>query len=120
LVAEGNIRQLGVTNFAAWQIGEVVRVAERVGAPRPIDAQQHYNLLARRNRFPWKPPHANLRKSGRLDLLQHGTAAFDSSFDRHQDVRVLPLELRDGSFENHFARRVVRRCAVVAECRGRR
>ena len=48
LVAEGKIRQLGVSNFAAWQIGEVVRVAERVGAPRPIVAQQLYNLLARR------------------------------------------------------------------------
>jgi Predicted oxidoreductases (related to aryl-alcohol dehydrogenases) len=48
LVAEGKIRQLGVSNFAAWQIGEVVRVADRVGAPRPIVAQQLYNLLARR------------------------------------------------------------------------
>src|SRR6185295_6280056 len=38
LVAEGKIRQLG----------EVVRVADRVGAPRPIVAQQLYNLLARR------------------------------------------------------------------------
>jgi len=48
LVAEGKVRQLGVSNFAAWQIGEVVRVAEHVGAPRPIVAQQLYNLLARR------------------------------------------------------------------------
>ena len=48
LVAEGKIRQLGVSNFAAWQICEVVRVADRVGAPRPIVAQQLYNLLARR------------------------------------------------------------------------
>ncbi|MET0705038.1 MAG: aldo/keto reductase [Mycobacterium sp.] len=48
LVAEGKVRQLGVSNFAAWQIGDVVRVAERVGAPKPIVAQQLYNLLARR------------------------------------------------------------------------
>ncbi len=48
LVAEGKIRQLGVSNFAAWQIGEVARVADRVGSPRPIVAQQLYNLLARR------------------------------------------------------------------------
>jgi aryl-alcohol dehydrogenase-like predicted oxidoreductase len=47
-VAEGKIRGLGVSNFAAWQIGEVVRVADSVGAPRPIVAQQLYNLLARR------------------------------------------------------------------------
>ena len=48
LVAEGKILALGVSNFAAWQIGEVVRVAEQVGAPRPVVAQQLYNLLARR------------------------------------------------------------------------
>jgi aryl-alcohol dehydrogenase-like predicted oxidoreductase len=48
LVTEGKVGQLGVSNFAAWQIGEVVRVADVVGAPRPIVAQQLYNLLARR------------------------------------------------------------------------
>jgi aryl-alcohol dehydrogenase-like predicted oxidoreductase len=48
LVAEGKIRALGVSNFAAWQIAEVNRVADDVGAPRPLVAQQLYNLLARR------------------------------------------------------------------------
>lgn len=48
LVSEGKIRALGVSNFAAWQIGEINRVADDVGAPRPVVAQQLYNLLARR------------------------------------------------------------------------
>ncbi|NQX25743.1 aldo/keto reductase [Microbacteriaceae bacterium VKM Ac-2854] len=48
LVAEGKIGALGVSNFAAWQIGDVIRVAEEVGAPRPVVAQQLYNLVARR------------------------------------------------------------------------
>jgi aryl-alcohol dehydrogenase-like predicted oxidoreductase len=48
LVSEGKIRALGVSNFAAWQIGEVARVADLVGGPRPVVAQQLYNLLARR------------------------------------------------------------------------
>ena len=48
LVAQGKMRHLGVSNYAAWQIVEVVRVADHVGAPRPIVAQQLYNLLARR------------------------------------------------------------------------
>jgi aryl-alcohol dehydrogenase-like predicted oxidoreductase len=48
LVAEGKIAQLGVSNFAAWQIGEVNHVADQVGAPRPVVAQQLYNLVARR------------------------------------------------------------------------
>lgn len=48
LVAEGKIGALGVSNYAAWQIAEVNHTADGVGAPRPIAAQQLYNLLARR------------------------------------------------------------------------
>lgn len=48
LAAEGRIRALGVSNFAAWQIGDVVRCAEKAGAPKPVVAQQLYNLVARR------------------------------------------------------------------------
>jgi aryl-alcohol dehydrogenase-like predicted oxidoreductase len=48
LVAEGKILALGVSNYAAWQIAEVNHTADAVGAPRPMVAQQLYNLLARR------------------------------------------------------------------------
>ena len=48
LVAAGKIGQLGVSNFAAWQIAEVNHAADAAGAPRPIVAQQLYNLVARR------------------------------------------------------------------------
>ncbi|MFJ6567914.1 aldo/keto reductase [Streptomyces sp. NPDC091292] len=47
-LAEGKILALGVSNFAAWQIAELVRTADEVGAPRPVVAQQLHNLLARR------------------------------------------------------------------------
>lgn len=47
-VAEGKIGTLGVSNYAAWQIAELSRVADEAGAPRPVVAQQLHNLLARR------------------------------------------------------------------------
>ncbi|MFI6695023.1 aldo/keto reductase [Streptomyces sp. NPDC050433] len=47
-VAEGKILALGVSNHAAWQIAELVRTADEVGAPSPVVAQQLHNLLARR------------------------------------------------------------------------
>jgi aryl-alcohol dehydrogenase-like predicted oxidoreductase len=47
-VAEGKVRALGVSNYAAWQISEIAHIAAEVGAPRPVVAQQLYNLLARR------------------------------------------------------------------------
>jgi aryl-alcohol dehydrogenase-like predicted oxidoreductase len=48
LVQERKVGALGVSNFAAWQIVRVGTVADEVGAPRPVVAQQLYNLLARR------------------------------------------------------------------------
>ncbi|GAA3483075.1 aldo/keto reductase [Streptomyces yanii] len=47
-VQAGKVLALGVSNFAAWQIAELNRVADEVGAPRPAVAQQLHNLLARR------------------------------------------------------------------------
>jgi aryl-alcohol dehydrogenase-like predicted oxidoreductase len=46
--AEGKIRALGVSNYAAWQIAELTRTADELSAPRPLVAQQLHNLLARR------------------------------------------------------------------------
>ncbi|WNV86930.1 aldo/keto reductase [Umezawaea sp. Da 62-37] len=48
LVAEGLIGAIGVSNFAAWQIAELNRECDAQGVPRPVAAQQLYNLLARR------------------------------------------------------------------------
>lgn len=48
LVKEGKIGALGVSNYAAWQIAELNHLADDTGAPRPVVAQQVYNLLARR------------------------------------------------------------------------
>ncbi|TCP47357.1 aryl-alcohol dehydrogenase-like predicted oxidoreductase [Tamaricihabitans halophyticus] len=48
LVTEGKIGALGVSNFAAWQIADINRIAGETGAPRPVVAQQLHNLLARR------------------------------------------------------------------------
>jgi len=48
LVAEGKIGSLGVSNFAAWQIAKLNQMADEVGAPRALVAQQLYNLIARR------------------------------------------------------------------------
>ncbi len=53
LHAEGKIRALGVSNYAAWQVADVATAAERAGAPRPVVGQNVYNLLARRIEDEW-------------------------------------------------------------------
>ena len=46
-VAEGRVRAWGLSNFRGWRIAEVVRVADRLGVPRPIAAQPYYHALYR-------------------------------------------------------------------------
>jgi aryl-alcohol dehydrogenase-like predicted oxidoreductase len=48
VVAAGQVVAIGVSNYSAWQIGDVTIACEQAGAPRPVIAQQLYNLLARR------------------------------------------------------------------------
>lgn len=48
LIAEGKVRAWGVSNFAAWQIAELRHLAQQLGMPAPVVAQQQYNLLSRR------------------------------------------------------------------------
>ncbi len=47
LVEKGQVRHLGVSNFASWQILEVVRLCDEHGLPRPRISQVMYNLLIR-------------------------------------------------------------------------
>lgn len=48
LMKEGLIGAYGVSNYAAWQIGELNHVAASLGVPGPAVAQQLCNLVARR------------------------------------------------------------------------
>ncbi len=48
LVKEGSVRAIGVSNFSAWQVADVFTACDALGTPRPVLAQQLYNLVARR------------------------------------------------------------------------
>lgn len=50
---EGKIGALGLSNYPAWLASDVLRVAEKVGAPLPVVGQNVYNLLARRIEDEW-------------------------------------------------------------------
>jgi aryl-alcohol dehydrogenase-like predicted oxidoreductase len=48
VVEAGLVGAVGVSNFAAWQVGDMEAACVAAGAPRPVVAQQLYNLVARR------------------------------------------------------------------------
>jgi len=45
LLDRGSIRAFGVSNYASWQILEIVHLCDAAKMPRPVIAQQMYNLL---------------------------------------------------------------------------
>jgi aryl-alcohol dehydrogenase-like predicted oxidoreductase len=47
LVRAGKIRYIGLSNFAAWRVAEVVRLCERAGIDRPAAVEPLYNALNR-------------------------------------------------------------------------
>jgi aryl-alcohol dehydrogenase-like predicted oxidoreductase len=47
LVQKGMVRQLGVSNYAAWQVCRLLWLAEKHGLPRVEITQPMYNLLSR-------------------------------------------------------------------------
>ncbi|WGF88851.1 aldo/keto reductase [Marinivivus vitaminiproducens] len=49
IVEAGKIRAWGFSNYRGWQVGELVRVADSLGVPRPVVCQPYYNAV---NRMP--------------------------------------------------------------------
>lgn len=47
LVASGKVRYIGLSNFAAWQVVDAIRIAEHNGWVRPTVIQSMYNLITR-------------------------------------------------------------------------
>lgn len=47
LVADGLVRHVAVSNYSAARIREWIEAADRLGVPRPVAVQPHYNLVHR-------------------------------------------------------------------------
>lgn len=47
IVASGKASYWGFSNHYGWEIGEIIRLCERTGAPRPVVAQPMYNIVMR-------------------------------------------------------------------------
>jgi aryl-alcohol dehydrogenase-like predicted oxidoreductase len=47
IIASGKAQYWGFSNHRAWQIGELVRLCDNLGTPRPIMDQPLYNMVNR-------------------------------------------------------------------------
>jgi aryl-alcohol dehydrogenase-like predicted oxidoreductase len=53
LLDKGKIRAWGISNYASWEVLEMNLVADAMTMPRPVIAQQIYNLLVRQLEIEW-------------------------------------------------------------------
>ena len=59
-IADGRVRAWGFSNFRAWKIAEMIRVADGLGVPRPVAAQPYYHALYRLAEIDYLPACAHL------------------------------------------------------------
>jgi aryl-alcohol dehydrogenase (NADP+) len=107
LVRQGRIRYVGLSNFAAWRLAEVVRLCDEAGIDRPVACQPQYNAMNRMPEAELFPacshyglgvvPYSPLArgvltgKYASLDQLPEGSRA------ARKDKRILQTELRGES-----------------------
>jgi aryl-alcohol dehydrogenase (NADP+) len=140
LVHQGKIRYIGVSNFSAWRLAELVSLCKEAGIDRPAASEPLYNAMNRMAEAEHLPacghfgigvvPYSPLArgiltgKYGSMDQLPEGSRAARS------DKRILQTELRPeslalarqisehaqsrGSSAAHFALRWVLNNALVS------
>ena len=47
VIARGRVRHFGVSNYAGWEMTDMVHRCRRLGVPQPIVCQPYYNILNR-------------------------------------------------------------------------
>lgn len=47
IIASGKASYWGFSNHYGWEIGEIIRLCDKTGAPRPVIAQPMYNIVMR-------------------------------------------------------------------------
>lgn len=79
VIKQGKVRYWGLSNETAWGVSEFSRVAERIGAPKPISIQNAYNLVNRH----FDGPLAEATRHERLGLLAYSPLAFGLLSGKH-------------------------------------
>ncbi|ALR75872.1 aldo/keto reductase [[Enterobacter] lignolyticus] len=109
LQQQGKIRYIGVSNFRAWRLAELVRLCDEAGIDRPAACQPQYNAMNRMPEVELLPacqfygvgvvPYSPLArgvltgKYARVDNLPEGSRA------ARGDRRILQTELRPESLQ---------------------
>jgi aryl-alcohol dehydrogenase-like predicted oxidoreductase len=79
VIKQGKVRHWGLSNETAWGVAEFSRVAEQLGAPKPISIQNAYNLINRH----FDGPLAEATRHEHVGLLAYSPLAFGLLSGKH-------------------------------------
>ena len=120
LIAGGTVRHFGISNYAGWEMADMVHRCRRLGVPQPVVCQPYYNILNRVAEVEVFPAarHFGIGAAvysplagGLLTGKYRGAAGQDARGTRG-DTRYSEVEFHDASFD------AARRIADYAEGRG--
>ena len=120
LIAGGKVRHFGISNYAGWEMADMVHRCRRLGVPQPVVCQPYYNILNRVAEVEIFPAarHFGIGAAvysplagGMLTGKYRGAAGKDARGSRG-DTRYSEVEFHDGTFD------AARRIAEHAEGRG--
>ena len=113
-IRAGKVRYFALSNFRAWRIAEVMRLADSLGVPRPVCLQPYYNAMNRMPEVEVLPaccyyglgvvPYSPLARgvlTGKYDL---GAKPPEGSRAAREDKRLMQTEFRAESMQ--YAKRI--------------
>jgi aryl-alcohol dehydrogenase-like predicted oxidoreductase len=122
LIAQGKVRYYGVSNFTAWRIMDVCRIADAFGMDRPIVSQPLYNIVDRLAEVEQLPaaghcgigvaPYSPLARGVLSGKYDPGAPPPEGSRAGRSDTRIMETEWRPESLE------IARKVAERAKARG--
>lgn len=86
LVKEGKVRYIASSNYASWQVGQMLCIAERENYQRPVITQQMYNLLTRGIEQEFIP----MAKELGVSLIAYNPLAGGLLTGKHQGSTITP------------------------------
>ena len=122
LIAAGKLRYYGVSNFKAWRIMDVCRIADQLGMDRPVCSQPLYNVVDRLAEVEQLPaaghcgigvvPYSPLARGVLSGKYDPGAPPPEGSRAARNDTRIMQTEWRPESLE------IAQKIATRAKAKG--
>lgn len=126
LQRQGKIRYFGVSNYRSWRVADLCRIADGLGADRPVVSQPYYNLVNRMPEAEHLPacnhfglgvfPYSPLARGLLTGKYAPGSKPEAGSRAARQDKRMMETEWRQESLE--IAQKVKARAEAVGVTAG--